>query len=292
MSVRQASVLSLETMGAAQTADVVRLQQHASRFGCAVSALGDVNADGVNDLAVSVCGVDVQAGAVLVLHLKRDGAVGAVAAVISMNSIGSGNLTSIAANLALLAPSSVASEESAGAKQLGFGSAMSAIGDLDGDGFTDLAVTSVTPRALSIVHLTQGGGIKSIVPVSDASGVLLQVPTHAVTGVGDINGDGMPDILLGGDGQVSMLTGLGILATPLLQNLVITGDEMFEGLDVMSGSYFGKALAAVADVNGDSALDLAIGAFGQELLPGGQGSFKGEIYVANVRSRTGISVKL
>ena len=317
MSVKKSTALSLETMGGAETDEIVRMIGHSSRFGCAVSALGDVNGDGVNDMAVSACGVDNNAGALLVLHLKMDGQV-LSASTISGSTHGPGNLTALvvrAAHLSRQGPHSDSAELDM--KQFGFGVAVSAIGDVDGDGFVEVGVTVASVGALVIIRLTHEGAIQHVSIVSDATGALLAVPTHAISGIGDVNGDATDDLLLGGDGSVSFLTGVNSPGTMLLGALEIREDEMFEGLDVTAGSYFGKALAVIRDVNGDGAIDVAIGAFGQvrymiatmiallslqihlcsepfnlQESSSSLSSFKGGLYIAQLRGRNGVSVKM
>ncbi len=157
--------------------------------------------------------------------------------------------------------------EQAGA---GFGYRVVGVGDLNADGFEEIAVGAwhfADPDTDEGAVFVYAGGPDGPDPTAawsvqgDAAGALLGT---AIAGAGDVNGDGFGDLLLGargvaeawlfyGDGSASLLPG-----TP---DLVFSGD---------AGSAFGFAVAGLGDVDGDGSGDLAVGAPQQD--PGNAGA--------------------
>ncbi|HYC53338.1 MAG TPA: integrin alpha [Candidatus Binatia bacterium] len=151
-----------------------------SQFGSAIAGLGDLDGNGVPDLAVGAPWhgqwEGEQAGVVLVLLLESDGSVKAA------RSIG---------------PGIVGTPEDWPSTAL-FGMTMAVIGDLDDDGINELAVGandpgySVEPRpsGVHVVFLKRNGAAARVVPVSELPGA-----GHGVAGVGDADGDGVEDMV-------------------------------------------------------------------------------------------------
>src|SRR5262245_61334870 len=111
-------------------------------FGYALAALGDVNGDGVGDLAVG--GPYDQdggpnRGAVWILFLKSDGTVLGEQKI----SQTQGGFTGVLAD------------------QGNFGRALAATGDLDGDGVPELAVLASRPNRMFVLLLNANGTVKS-----------------------------------------------------------------------------------------------------------------------------------
>lgn len=87
--------------------------------------------------------------------------------------------------------------------------------------------------------------------------------------IGDVNGDTLDDLVVGGDGVAFLYFGSATLgATPGVR---ITGP---------AGAFFGSRVAGLGDINGDTIPDFAVGAFGEN-------SAKGAIYVFFGRSSGG-----
>ena len=165
-------------------------------FGASCVALGDLDGDGTGDLAVGLPGDDdggTDRGAVLILFLNPDGTVASQQKISDLAGSFNGVLDDGDA----------------------FGSAVGSIGDINGDGNPDLAVgapgddDSGTDRgAVWLLALdtdgtvliskkasgTQAGGMPAAFDDGDAFG-------SALTGLGDIDGDGAPDIAAGAPGD-------------------------------------------------------------------------------------------
>ena len=285
-SVAGARVLSLETLGSAQTEATAMLEQHASLLGCALAAIGDVNGDGVPDLAASACGVDDGAGAVLTVMLSADGLARSVVVH-----------TAASAGLTVLATGGTYA-------QLRFGEAIAAAGDLDGDGSSEVAVTlavTVGKRGpLVMLQLSVGGQLKHAVALKDThTGDLASVPTSAITSAGDVGGDGAPDLLLGARGKLVLLETNNVtdLESGWTMQAIETGpDHLFEGLQGVMGveiqsTFFGNALAVSPDLNGDYTNDVVVGLQGQTNPTGGD-SFDGAVFILHLRPAAGVSMKL
>ncbi len=140
-------------------------------FGYAAAGAGDLDGDGLGDVAVGAISVNDSAGAVYVF--------------------GGGNLatgSSDDADVTLLGP--------AGAN---FGYSMANAGDTDGDGRVDLLVGGYFTGA----WLVRGGTLASGLVDEVAAARVEEDPTtrgglgESLAGNGDVNGDGLADILVG-----------------------------------------------------------------------------------------------
>jgi hypothetical protein len=164
-------------------------------FGISVAALGDLDGDGVPDLAVGAPGDDDgcnACGAVYVLFLERDGNVRATRKI----SSGDGELGGLFA----------AKNE--------FGIAMTALPDVDGDGIVDLAVgargdTAVGPftGAVWLLALDRDGAVRQHRRITSGQGGMQaglraeDVFGSGLAVVGDLDGNGIPELAAGAEGD-------------------------------------------------------------------------------------------
>ena len=159
------------------------------RFGFDVASLGDLNSDGVTDLAVGAAGASGD-GAVYVLFLTPTGTVKSFQTI--ANQTGGG-------------PALVNGDA--------FGSSVTSLGDLDGDGVTDLAVgaylddTGGTDRgAIYVLFMNTDGTARSFQKIAHNTGggpTLTNIDYfgRAASSLGDLDGDGLPDLAVGASGD-------------------------------------------------------------------------------------------
>jgi hypothetical protein len=152
-------------------------------FGGSVASLGDIDGDGVTDLAVGAQGDSP--GAVYVLFLNPNGTANYLQKIAS----GIGDAPTLST---------------------GFGVSLASIGDIDGDGVTDLAVgapfddTGGESRgAVDILLLNTNGTVKSHVQIAGGTGGGPNLQNEhrfgvAVASLGDLDRDGVMDIAVGG----------------------------------------------------------------------------------------------
>ena len=185
-----------------------------TRFGRQVSNAGDVNADGYDDLLVG----------------SQEAGGGAGSAWVYLG--GPGGLTTT--------PSW--SRVNVGS---GFGAKATGAGDLNGDGFADIAVGSALTTALDVYLGTAAGPAATSIPLYNSwwgGGDTLH-------GLGDVNGDGYGDLLATWEDGGRLYYG-----GP-------SGPVVFEGLSPgAAGTDYGEASGPGGDINGDGFADLVIGA--------------------------------
>jgi hypothetical protein len=230
-------------------------------FGRAVCGLGDLDGNGTLDLAVGALGDDdggLDTGAVWILFLNADGTVGAQQKI----SASEGGLAGVL---------------EAGD---GFGVALAALGDLDGDGNTELAVGArhdddggTDQGAVWILTLDSGGSVIAGQKISETSGgftgTLLASDSFgaSLASPGDLDGDGNVDLAVGANadddgephqGAVWMLF-LDSDGSVLDQQKISATSGGFGG-DLDPVDHFGDSLAFIGDMDGNGVTDLAVGA--------------------------------
>ena len=250
-------------------------------FGSAVAGLGDLDGDGVNDLVVGAEGDDDGGsgrGAVHVLLLNANGTVKAEQKI----SDTVGGLTAVLDD----------SDK--------FGWSVGAIGDLDGDGTEDLAVGArydddggINRGAVHILFLNTDGSVRAEQKVSSTTGGLgatiadYDFLGSGVAGVGDMDGDGVEDLVVGAYGDDDGGTYAGAVHVwSMNTDGTVKAELKISGTaggftDPLTGSpYFGNAVAGLGDLDGDGALNLAIGSFGND----DGGTNHGAVYVLDLQS--------
>ncbi len=161
-----------------------------SRFGSSCTVLGDLDGDGVPELAVGAYRDDTggdRRGAIYILFLNADGSLKSSAKIAS----GSGGLALNDGDI--------------------FGNSCTSPGDLDGDGVPDLAVGAPFANgfsgALHLIFLNANGTVKSLAKIESGSGGLSLFADDefgfSCASFGDLNGNGVPDLLVGAEGDSS-----------------------------------------------------------------------------------------
>jgi len=220
-------------------------------LGSAVASIGDLDGDGVGDLAAGLPGRDdggPDRGSVLILFLDAGGAV-TYTSVLSGFQLADGDA---------------------------FGTSVASLPDLDGDGARELAVGAVGDDgggvdrgALWIVYLASDGSTKSAVKIDKSSPGFLGVlddgdafgasvassdsakPGSAILAVGAPNDDdGGPDrgavLLLVLDASASIKGGKKV--------------NTAAGVALLDGDRFGSSVVFPGDIDDDGTMDLAVGA--------------------------------
>ena len=174
----------------AQSEDKLILQEKVV-FGYTIASIGDLNRDGINDIAVGSPYDDEEgynAGAVYILFLNSDGTVKSHQKISSTQGNFHGDIEPHDA----------------------FGRSISNIGDFNGDGIDDIVVGAYhdddggyNTGAVYILFLNSDGTVKSHQKISSTQGNFHEDIEsgdcwgNAVTGLGDLNGDGINDIAVG-----------------------------------------------------------------------------------------------
>ncbi len=134
-------------------------------------------------------------------------------------------------------------------------------GDLDGDGVDDVLVGAPesllpgqTGRGSALVY---SGATGALILQVDGGGFIIELGL-SVAGIGDLDGDGVPDLLLGAPlsshDNGATLPGSVLLASGATGAFL----QRFDG--ILDRGYFGLSVAAAGDVDGDGLSDVLIGA--------------------------------
>jgi hypothetical protein len=230
-------------------------------FGSSLTALGDLDGDGVSDVAVGASGDDdggSSRGAVWVLFLKEDDTVKDYQKISEFQGNFNGTLDDLDQ----------------------FGSSLTALGDLDGDGVTDLAVGAENDEgggesrgAVWVLFLKEDGTVKSHQKISDTQGNFNGILDDSdffgssVTALGDLDGDGVPDMAVGASWDDDSGENRGAVWVLVLkedgtvknyQKISDTQGNFNGTLD--DSDFFGSSVTALGDLDGDGVPDMAVGA--------------------------------
>ena len=268
-----------------------------NRFGQPVSSAGDVNGDGFDDLIIGFDrGSPFDATTGFVTYAGQSFVVFGHAGTFAPNLAVAGLDGNDGFVINGINPSD------------SIGSSVSAAGDVNGDGIDDVIIGApnvdpggVSNKGASYVVFGSSGGFAASLELSDLDGtngfVLNGVSGWdyagvSVSGAGDVNGDGVADIVIGariaapgdtfttGTGDSYVVFGKnvaidGVFAPSIdLVSLDGTNGFVLEGIDV--GDNAGYSVSAAGDLNGDGIGDLIIGAHGADL---GGVTYAGESYV-------------
>ena len=259
---QQAFVYLGSTAGIHSTSDMMLAApgEATERFASVIASAGDIDGDGYADVIVGSPNSNTDPGKAYVYF----GGPSGISATPSVTITGSD-------------PS--------------FGTAVSAAGDVNGDGYADVVVGAPGVH-LAYAYLGNIDVTRTQATVSSASNVLrpsgVASPSSefgaAVAGAGDLNGDGFGDIAVGepgtnnGTGTAFVWYGSSTTPLPMYPNVTLTDPG------ASAGEHFGAAVGCAGDVNGDGCSDLIVGA---PLL-----NQQGEILVYNGAAGTGINAAL
>ncbi len=240
-------------------------------FGASIASIGDINGDGTPDIAVGAEGDDsggTNSGAVYILLMNNDGTVKSTVKINSATPRG---------------PALSFGDR--------FGASVASIGDINEDGTPDIAVGaegddsgSRNSGAVHILLMNNGGTVKSTVKINSATprGLALSNGDRfgvSVASIGDINGDGTPDIAVGAEDDDSGGTNRGAVHILLMNNggtvkrTVEINSATPRGPALSNYDRFGASIASIGDINGDGTPDIAVGARDDSKIKTQQGAF-------------------
>ena len=240
------------------TATGLKMDGQGGDGGYWVNTLGDVNHDGHIDLSVGAYAYNIAGRSYVVFGGP------------SLNASGGISLGNLNGNNGFFLSGENPND--------GFGTSSAGLGDINGDGISDMIIaapgynsgtgrsyvllgSSILGNGLSLSSLNGTNGFKIDGESTGAGSLISTLP-------GDINGDGYADILIGASGyspagRTYVIFGgsdIGSNGLILLSSLNGTTGFIMDGEVAGDGS--GAGLSAAGDVNGDGVTDFLIGASG------------------------------
>jgi len=241
------------------------------RSGVSVSGAGDVNGDGIDDLIIGASEVDLdedEAGAAYVVF-GRDTAFEAVIDLGSLdgttgfrlNGVGESDYTGVSVSGGV---------------------------DVNGDGLDDLIIGAdgadvpATDSGNTYVVFGRDTAFEAVIDPATLDGTIgfrldggdRENSGNAVAGAGDINGDGIDDLIIGAysaDPNGLQLAGRSYVVfgrddgfDPVISLPMLNGNNGFSLDGAAAFDSSGAAVSAAGDVNGDGIDDLIIGAYGAD----------------------------
>lgn len=252
-----------------------------SSAGTSVSGIGDINADGFDDLIVGASSADEganDAGSAYIIYGKAD--FSANSGVIALNALG--------ANGFILTGESANDDA---------GKSVSGLGDINGDGFDDFAIGAyrADPNLLSragstyIIYGKAGGfaASASLSTISSAAGFRVDgvsasdYSSFDVSTAGDFNNDGFDDFIIGAYGADSfkgasyLIYGKSGKFSDNFKFDGLTASQGFKFGGIDGGDALGESVAQAGDINGDGFDDIIVSASDAE----DTGNQNGEAYI-------------
>ena len=144
------------------------------------------------------------------------------------------------------------------------------VGDVNGDGLEDLAIGAPGTGSVYVVYGSTAGFSHpfALGGLNGTNGFVIEAPGTATGGYvergGDVNGDGLDDILIGAVGQNARGRGYVVFGSPSfpavlpLSGLDGTNGFWVDGVD--SGDGLGQPISSAGDVDGDGLADVLMAA--------------------------------
>jgi hypothetical protein len=242
--------------------------------GGGLAAPGDINGDGYGDLAVSACQSDpngISSGQVYLVFGRATG-------------------WAMQTSLGLADASFIGESEYDSLGGCHTGIKMASAGDVNGDGLQDLVLSAENNdesgddagQVYLVLGRTTGWSFGAPIQTADAS-FLGEIPgdeAATLAGAGDLDGDGLDDLLLGvshsdaaGENAGQVYLAWGRPSGWTLDTPMASLDASYIGTS--PGDLVGASVAGVGDLDGDGSDDFVIGATGDDF--GGESA--GRLYV-------------
>ncbi len=215
--------------------------QAAARMGVSVASAGDVNGDGYSEVIVGA-------------HLYANGSSAEGRASVYMGSA-SGPATSAA----WTGESNQASAW--------FGWSVASAGDVNGDGYGDVAVGShlydngsTDEGRVSVFH-GSASGLNTTAAWSGESDLASAYFGYSTASAGDVNGDGYGDLVVGAYAYDNGSTDEGRASVYLGSSSGLASTAAWTAESGQAAAYFGWSVAGAGDINGDGYSDVIVGAY-------------------------------
>ncbi len=234
--------------------------------GSSVAGAGDVNGDGLQDVIIgdpNYTPSTFTIGRAFVVF----GQPGTPTIPIDLAKVASGADT--ASGFMVMLDDNVSSSQ--------LGTSVGPAGDVNGDGFDDVVIGYGGSNNAALIYGSAAPTNVTTTLLLPAKGVVIVGPlglgnNESVNTAGDINGDGLSDLLFGtpdfmdtaqfqGAGFVLFGDSQGLL-TPNLASLGLGMGFAMHAPTIEASSYLGKSVSPAGDVNGDGCDDIILGAPG------------------------------
>ena len=242
-------------------------------YGCSIANIGDLDGDHIDDIAVGAYGDNIgggNRGAVYIHFMNRDGSIKESRTHKITSDIDKGPNLSNNDN---------------------YSYSIANIGDLDGDGITDIAVGAHRDDtigrgggAVYIHFMNSNGSVKKTRKI--ASGTDVYGPTlsnddrygSSIANIGDLNGDGIVDIVVGATNDNTGGRDKGAVYIHFMnRNGSIKETKKISSStpnspNLSNDDWYGASIANIGDLNGDGITDIAVGAIGDNTGGGNRGA--------------------